>query len=64
LLCDVGKVLWEEHVDLAAAKIGTMGERAEDVFYLTDGQRRPLGEAAAARLRSRLLETLSAPDHG
>ena len=34
--CDVGKVLWEEHVDLDAAKIVHVGERAEDVFYLTD----------------------------
>jgi [protein-PII] uridylyltransferase len=59
LLCDVGKVLWEEHVDLGAAKIGTMGERAEDVFYLTDRTRRPLDEAAAERLRARLLEALS-----
>ena len=59
LLCDVGKVLWEEHVDLAAAKIGTMGERAEDVFYITDAARRPLDEAAAERLRRRLGETLS-----
>jgi [protein-PII] uridylyltransferase len=59
LLCDVGKVLWEEHVDLGAAKIGTMGERAEDVFYVTDRTRRPLAEAAAERLRTRLLEALS-----
>ena len=59
LLSDVGKVLWEEHVDLAAAKIGTMGERAEDVFYITDRARRPLDEAAAERLRTRLMETLS-----
>jgi [protein-PII] uridylyltransferase len=59
LLCDVGKVLWEERVDLDAAKIGTMGERAEDVFYITDRDRRPLDEAAAERLRTRLLETLS-----
>ena len=59
LLCDVGKVLWEEHVDLVAAKIGTMGERAEDVFYITDAARRPLDEAAAERLRLRLGETLS-----
>jgi len=59
LLCDVGKVLWEEHVDLGAAKIGTMGERAEDVFYLTDRTSRPLDEAAAERLRTRLLEALS-----
>ncbi len=62
LLCDVGKVLWEERVDLAAAKIGTMGERAEDVFYLTDSHREPLDEAAAERLRARLLQTLSPPD--
>ncbi len=34
LLCDVGKVLMEERVDLLAAKIMTVGERAEDVFYL------------------------------
>ena len=59
LLCDVGKVLWEEHVDLGAAKIGTMGERAEDVFYLTDRSRQPLDEATAERLRQRLMETLS-----
>jgi len=61
LLCDVGKVLWEERVDLAAAKIGTMGERAEDVFYITDEHRQPLAEAAAERLRQRLLHTLSPP---
>ena len=59
LLSDVGKVLWEESVDLHAAKIGTMGERAEDVFYITDRERRPLDEAAAERLRTRLMETLS-----
>ena len=59
LLCDVGKVLWEESVELHAAKIGTMGERAEDVFYVTDRERRPLDEAAAERLRLRLMETLS-----
>jgi [protein-PII] uridylyltransferase len=59
LLCDIGKVLWEESVELHAAKIGTMGERAEDVFYLTDRERRPLDEAAAERLRTRLMEALS-----
>jgi [protein-PII] uridylyltransferase len=62
LLCDVGKVLWEESVDLAAAKIGTMGERAEDVFYITDREQRPLDEAAAQRLRERLLENLGPRD--
>ena len=36
LLCDVGKVLWEERIDLQGARISTIGERAEDVFYVTD----------------------------
>ena len=58
LLCDVGKVLWEERVDLHAAKISTLGERAEDVFYLTDREMRPLNEAAAERLRVHLSEAL------
>jgi [protein-PII] uridylyltransferase len=59
LLSDVGKVLWEEHVDLAAAKIGTMGERAEDVFYVTDAARQPLTAPAAERLRQRLADALN-----
>jgi [protein-PII] uridylyltransferase len=58
LLCDVGKVLWEERVDLHAAKISTLGERAEDVFYVTDRAQHPLNEAAAERLRSRLADAL------
>jgi [protein-PII] uridylyltransferase len=59
LLCDIGKVLWEERVDLAAARISTLGERAEDVFYVTDSARRPLGPASAERLRERLAAALS-----
>ncbi len=58
LLCDVGKVLWEERVDLHAAKISTLGERAEDVFYVTDRAQEPLNDAAAERLRARLAEAL------
>ena len=58
LLCDVGKVLLEEHIELHAAKIMTVGERAEDVFYLTDFDNRPLDDAAASRLRDRLTEAL------
>ncbi|MFT3905508.1 MAG: [protein-PII] uridylyltransferase [Steroidobacteraceae bacterium] len=59
LLCDIGKVLWEERVDLHAAKISTLGERAEDVFYITDRSQQPLDESAAGRLRTRLLEALN-----
>lgn len=58
LLCDVGKVLMEERVHLHNAKILTVGERAEDVFYLTDADNRPLDTAAAGRLQNRLAESL------
>jgi [protein-PII] uridylyltransferase len=59
LLCDVGKVLWEERVDLLGARISTIGERAEDVFYVTDLQQQPLGDAAAAQLQARLIAALT-----
>jgi [protein-PII] uridylyltransferase len=58
LLCEVGKVLMAERVELHAAKIMTVGERAEDVFYLTDFDNRPLSTAAAERLRDRLVQAL------
>ncbi|MFO1426766.1 MAG: [protein-PII] uridylyltransferase [Steroidobacteraceae bacterium] len=58
LLCDIGKVLVEERIELLAAKIMTVGERAEDVFYVTDREQRPLDEAAGARLVTRLTEAL------
>ncbi len=59
LLCDVGKVLWEERIDLQGARIGTIGERAEDVFYVTDTSHQPLDDAAAEHLRTRLTAALS-----
>jgi [protein-PII] uridylyltransferase len=58
LLCDVGKVLMEERIELHAAKIMTVGERAEDVFYVTDFDNRPLDELAATRLKNRLTQAL------
>ncbi|HET9331843.1 MAG TPA: [protein-PII] uridylyltransferase, partial [Steroidobacteraceae bacterium] len=58
LLCEVGQVLMEERIELHAAKIMTVGERAEDVFYLTDFDNRPLEAAAAERLREHLIATL------
>ena len=58
LLCDVGKVLMAERVELHAAKIMTVGERAEDVFYLTDFDNRPLSAGATERLKERLLQAL------
>jgi len=58
LLCDVGKVLMEERIELHAAKIMTVGERAEDVFYLSDFDNQPLSPAAQLRLKDRLMHAL------
>ena len=58
LLCEVGQVLMQELIELHAAKIMTVGERAEDVFYLTDFENRPLSSAAAERLKERLIQAL------
>ncbi|HEX4388770.1 MAG TPA: [protein-PII] uridylyltransferase [Steroidobacteraceae bacterium] len=58
LLCEVGKVLMAERVELHAAKIMTVGERAEDVFFLTDFNNRPLAAPAGERLKERLVQAL------
>jgi [protein-PII] uridylyltransferase len=58
LLSDVGMVLVQERVELHAAKIMTVGERAEDVLYLTDFDNQPLTAEAAERLKERLIATL------
>ena len=58
LLCEVGKVLMAERVELHAAKIMTVGERAEDVFYLTDLDNRPLTAGAAEHLKECMSQAL------
>jgi [protein-PII] uridylyltransferase len=62
LLCDIGKVLVDERIELHAAKIMTVGERAEDVFYVTDFDNRPLDEPSSSRLRDRLTQALDRRD--
>jgi len=58
LLCEVGKVLMNEKVAIHNAKIMTVGERAEDVFYVTDEKAALLSEAARKQLKERLVATL------
>src|SRR5690606_34990154 len=59
LLCDVGNVFWEERINLQGARISTIGERAEDVFYVTDMAQQPLDDAIAERLREHLVTALT-----
>ena len=58
LLSEVGRVFQAERIDVVTAKIMTIGERAEDVFYVTDEQGRPLSEDARRRLQEQLAQVL------
>jgi [protein-PII] uridylyltransferase len=58
LLSEVGKVFMSERVDIHGARIMTVGERAEDVFYLSDASGQPLSDGAAERLQQRMMEAL------
>jgi len=62
LLSTIGQVFIEQGIDIEAAKIVTIGEKAEDVFYvcresaggaLDESQQRNLGEALLERLGNR-----------
>ena len=62
LLSKVGQVFAAQGVDIEAAKIMTIGERAEDVFYISDEQGNPLDDAATQDLRSALVASLDQTD--
>ncbi|HET7569350.1 MAG TPA: [protein-PII] uridylyltransferase [Gammaproteobacteria bacterium] len=59
LLSEIGRVLEQQAIHLQNAKITTVGERAEDVFFIT-ANGRTLDDAAEARLREALLERIGA----
>lgn len=66
LLSRVGEVFAEHGVRLDAAKVATIGERAEDVFYITDDQQHALDdeerlEALCQALVARIREDNTAP---
>jgi len=58
LLSEIGKVFMQQQVYLYDAKIVTVGERAEDVFYITDKFGKPLNAQARDQLHSQLAATL------
>ncbi len=60
LLARIGWTLADHRVRLQNAKISTFGERAEDVFFVTDAGNRPLPAARLDEIRSGLETALSA----
>ncbi|MBI3171277.1 MAG: [protein-PII] uridylyltransferase, partial [Hydrocarboniphaga effusa] len=60
LLSLIGRVFHRRGILLDAAKIGTVGERAEDVFFITDEQRRAItDEKTLDELREVLVRMLN-----
>lgn len=49
LLAQLGQIFMRFNLNLHSAKIATLGERVEDVFYLTDDHDRPLEDMALCR---------------
>ena len=62
LLSKVGQAFVEYGVDIETAKILTIGERAEDVFYVVDQQGEPLSEAVCTALKTDLIRRLDLPN--
>jgi [protein-PII] uridylyltransferase len=62
LLNIVGQVFVDYSVDIETAKILTIGERAEDVFYVVDTLGEPLSAALCDELKSGLTGRLDSPD--
>src|SRR6202789_3462477 len=58
LLSEVGKVFRTERVAINGAKIMTVGERAEDVFYITDAEGGLLKEESCQRVQEALMQAL------
>ena len=46
LLARIGRLFMEAGVELHNARIATLGERAEDVFFITDKQNHPISDPA------------------
>jgi [protein-PII] uridylyltransferase len=60
LLARIGKIFLEFDLSLQNAKIATLGERVEDVFFITDAHNQPLSDPLlCGRLQSTIVEQLS-----
>lgn len=59
LLARVGQVFLQQKIEVHAARITTLGERAEDMFYISDQNDEPLSTDRLDALKSALIASLS-----
>ena len=62
LLSMVGNLFRDYGIKIQTAKIATVGERAEDVFYVTDADHQPLSADTCHDLQAALINALSTQD--
>jgi [protein-PII] uridylyltransferase len=55
LLAETGQALMNLNIYIQMAKIVTVGERAEDVFYITDSNGKPISDELKDKLRAELV---------
>ncbi|WP_019671763.1 [protein-PII] uridylyltransferase [Psychrobacter lutiphocae] len=59
LLARIGQVFLNEQIEVHAARITTLGERAEDMFYISDLNDAPLSNSKLERLKQALMDILT-----
>lgn len=61
LLARIGRIFLEFDISLQNAKIATLGERVEDVFFITDADNQPLSDPQlCSRLQEAIVQQLQA----
>ena len=59
LLARVGQVFLQQSIEVHAARITTLGERAEDMFYISDRNDERLTQAKLEALKQALIDCLA-----
>ena len=60
LLARIGHLFVQQGLDIHSAKIATLGEKAEDIFFVTKQDGTPLDDTESAQLAEQMKSSLDA----